>query len=249
MIKEIIKNTLERVLQENQKNSKTAYRTPLIGYGEANNPLFSQLKTAVAPNHLLPSDLLPEADTVVAFFLPFTEALVQNNRNHPYVARSWAIAYIETNSLIIHCCEELSAALAKQGIRAAWQQPTHNFDPVKLCSQWSHKHVAYICGLGTFGLHHMLITSSGCAGRFGSLVIDFPLTPSPLNTDQLCHFFRDGKCLACVKKCPSGALTPEGLDKQICYKYLLEADSYYNDLGLCDVCGKCATWGPCAVIS
>ena len=138
--------------------------------------------------------------------------------------------------------------LSTYGVKTAWQKPTHNFDPVHLRSQWSHKHIAYICGMGEFGLHHMLITPSGCAGRFGSLVIDQPLSPTPRRGTQPCLFFREGKCQICVKKCPSGALTPEGLDSKKCYNYLLEVNSFYSDLGLCDVCGKCATCGPCALI-
>jgi len=247
-MKDLIENTLNRVIRENRLGGQTTYRTPLFGYAYAGDPLFKQLKKAVGPNHLLPSDLLPEATTVLAFFLPFTKQLVESNRKHPYVARSWAAAYIETNDLISLCCESVATALSAQGVKTAWQQPTHNFDPVELCSHWSHKHVAYICGLGEFGLHHMLITPSGCAGRFGSLVIDLPLSPSPRQSAQRCLFYRQGRCLACVKKCPSGALSQEGLDKQKCYSYLLDVDAYYSDLGLCDVCGKCATSGPCAII-
>lgn len=247
-MKELIESTINRIITKNQLGGQTAYRAPLLGYAQAGDPLFQQLKTAVGPGHLLPSDLLPEAATVLAFFLPFTKQLVASNREHPYVPRSWAAAYIETNALISLCCEAIAAALASQGVKAAWQQPTHNFDPVLLCSHWSHKHVAYVCGLGEFGLHHMLITPSGCAGRFGSLVIGLPLSPSLRQEGQRCLFYDQRKCLACVKKCPSGALTQEGLDKQKCYSYLLEVDAFYSDLGVCDACGKCATCGPCAVI-
>lgn len=248
-MQKIIEETIKRVVEANQKSQKTAYREPLFGYGAADDPLFLKLKTAaVGSGHLLPSELLPEAKTVVAFFLPFTKELVEHNRKHGYIAKSWAEAYIETNALISRCCEELSATLARRGVKAAWQEPTHNFDPVELCAKWSHKHVAYICGLGTFGLHQMLITPAGCAGRFGSLVIDQTLSPTPLALEDACLFLQNGSCQACVKKCPSGALTQEGLDKQKCYCYLLEVDSFYSGIGLSDVCGKCAVWGPCAII-
>ncbi|HHX95566.1 MAG TPA: epoxyqueuosine reductase [Clostridia bacterium] len=247
-MKTIIENTLKKVIEEDSKKSTTFYRTPLLGYAEAEDSLFHQLTTAGVPNHLLPTDLLPGARTVAAFFLPFTGELVKRNRQDHYVARSWAQAYIDTNWLINRCCQEIAAALDRYGVKTAWQRPTHNFDLEKLRARWSHKHVAYICGLGNFGLHHMLITPSGCAGRFGSLVIDYTLPPTPRKEIEPCLFFREGKCQQCVKNCPSGALTPEGLDDRKCYDYLLEVDSFYSDLGVCDVCGKCATCGPCAVI-
>lgn len=245
-MKEYIENTILRICSGGIGN--TSYRRPLVTCARADDPLFAELKKVVGPEHLLPQDLLPGAASVVVFFLPFTKELAALNRKSPYVAREWAEAYYETNLLIKLICEKLTAGLAARGVKAAWQQPTHNFDQEKLVSFWSHKHVAYICGAGTFGLHQMLITPYGCAGRLGSLVLDQPLAPSPRPEGRHCLYLREGKCLACVKSCPSGALTPEGLDKQKCYSYLLEVDTYYNDLGTCDACGKCAAGGPCAIL-
>lgn len=243
-MKKIIENSINNYV--NNYGEIPGYREPLIGYAGAGDPGFRRLRDVVGPGHLLPEDILPGARTVVAFFLPFKEDLSRINRDHNYVAPEWADAYVRTNQLITGICEKTSALLAEKGIKAAWQQPTHNFDPVKLVSFWSHKHIAYLCGLGTFGLHHMLITAAGCSGRLGSLVIDHELPPSPRPGTEFCLYKRNGKCLHCVNSCPTGALTAQGLDKPKCYQRLLEVDAYYSDLGYCDVCGKCAT-GPCAV--
>lgn len=244
-----MKNIIESTICETVAAAagKTSYRKPLVGFAGAGDPLFNELKKAVGPGHLLPRDILPEAAAVAAFFVPFTRELVETNRKHTYVSREWAEAYIETNTLISLCCERLGEELSSRGVKAAWQQPTHNFDPAQLISYWSHKHAAFISGLGTFGLHHMLITPLGCAGRLGSIVFDRPVTPTPRPASHSCLYHLEGKCKACVKICPAGALTPEGLDKQKCYRRLLEVDTHYGDLDLCDVCGKCATGGPCAV--
>ncbi|HUW64932.1 MAG TPA: epoxyqueuosine reductase [Spirochaetia bacterium] len=245
-MKDFIEQSIMQVVT--QAAGKTAYRQPLVGFARADDPLFRELKKAVGPGHLLPQDLLPEAVSVLAFFLPFHKELVETNKKHPYVAREWAEAYIETNRLISHCCEVLGEKLAARGVKTAWQQPTHNFDPEKLVSFWSHKHVAFVCGLGTFGLNHLLITPAGCAGRLGSLVTDHSLPPSPRPAGHNCLYYRQETCLTCVKRCPTGALTPGGLDKQKCYGHLLQVDAHFCDLGTCDVCGKCAT-GPCAVLT
>jgi epoxyqueuosine reductase QueG len=94
----------------------------------------------------------------------------------------------------------------------------------------------------------MLITDAGCAGRFGSLVLDAALEPTSvpgtLARDR-CRYFHDGKCMACVARCPVGALTEDGLDKRRCYERLLQVADGFRDLGVVDACGKCAT-GPCA---
>lgn len=241
-----MKKIIRDYIEEKVANAPTniGYRTPLVGFARSDDPLFAKLKIVANRNHLLPADLLPEAKSAAAFFIPFTEDLVKLNRTDAYVSVEWAKAYIETNRLIEDICKGLTTLLGQMGIKTAWQMPTHNFDPVELYSMWSHKHVAYICGLGSYGKHTMLITDQGCAGRFGSFVMDCDIgEPDPPR--DLMHN-NCAKCSYCIKACPCGALTANGLDKQRCYKYVLEVDDYYGDLPLCDVCGKCAN-GPCAL--
>ena len=109
--------------------------------------------------------------------------------------------------------------------------------------------MAVIAGLGSFGLHQMVITDAGCTGRFGSLVLDADLPAAPAAPRERCLYFRDGSCLECVQRCPVGALdADQPLDKQRCYRRLLEVADQYADLGLADVCGKCAI-GPCSFAS
>lgn len=225
---------------------RTSYRPPIVGFADASDPLFTTLCTVCTPRHRLPGDLLAGARSVVAFFIPFTEDLVRCNARHPYVAREWAEAYIETNEVIDAICSELCDQLRQKGIGANWASPTYEFDTTNLVASWSHKHVAYIAGLGTFGVHQMLITEAGCAGRLGSIVIGAPLPISTRSPNQACRHYRGESCLVCVRRCPTEALRPDGFDRHRCYARCLEVDRYYQDLPLCDVCGKCAT-GPCAI--
>ena len=233
----------------------TRYRRPLVGFADAQDPLWLQLKEIVGPHHLLPADLLPDARTAVAIFLPFAEEIVLANRSAPAVAREWAVAYLETNALINQMVSELRAMLAEQGIRTANQPATYNFDPVTLTSEWSHRSAAVIAGLGSFGLNHMLITDSGCAGRCGSFVLNAAIEPTPRRPIERCQYFYDGSCRACVEACPIGALREaqageaNNIDKHRCYDYLLnEATRHLKPALPADCCGKCAL-GPCALSS
>lgn len=236
------------IINDQVANAQTVthYRKPLIGFASAHDPLFSKMKEIIGPHHLYPTDLLPSAKTVVAFFVPFAEGIVKANRADSAVAREWSIAYIETNSLIETISRELEKELASDGISAAVQKATHNFNEQDLTAGWSHKSAAYVAGLGTFGLNQMLITPSGCAGRFGSIVISAEIPPSPRPSEEYCRYIKDGKCQFCVNNCPTGSLTQKGLDKKKCYEHLLKVDKQFPDLGLCDICGKCAV-GPCAL--
>ncbi|MBF7084294.1 hypothetical protein IT084_15175 [Desulfallas sp. Bu1-1] len=128
---------------------------------------------------------------------------------------------------------------------AVENEGTHNFNEEDLTAGWSHKSIAFVAGLGTFGVNRMLITPAGCAGRFGSMVISAEIPPTPRPGREFCRYYNGGKCLYCVTNCPTGALQVDGLDKQTCYRRLLEVAGQFTDLGLCDVCSKCAL-GPCA---
>ena len=235
--------------QVGEVDTVTDYREPLIGFAAAGDPRFRNLREAV-PAHRMPQDLLPDAHTVIAFFLPFERWVVDANAKHPeQVASEWATAYVETNALIGQITTHLIGALAKRGIGAVAEPATHNFDHITLTSRWSHKSVAVIAGLGSFGLHHMVISDAGCAGRFGSLVIDAELPITPAEAKERCLYYHNGSCRECIVRCPIQALgTDESLDKQRCYQRLLAVGKAYGDLGVVDVCGKCAL-GPCALQS
>jgi epoxyqueuosine reductase len=224
-------------------NTVTEYRPPLVAMVSAHHPRFAAMSDIV-PGHLIPQDLLPAAQTVCSFFVPFARSVVASNRSGDVTSEAWARAYVETNRLLSHICETLVSDLAEMGIAAAWSPPTHNFDPQELISAWSHKSIAAIAGMGKFGHHQMLITESGCAGRFGSIVLDAVVElPPRKELGEVCSFARG--CRACVEKCPVGALTEDSFDRHRCYEMCLDNDACFPNW-LADVCGKCAT-GPCAM--
>ncbi len=228
----------------------TRHRHPLVAFVRADDPRFADLRRVAHADHMLPRDLLTDARSVVSFFLPFAPAVVEaNTRHREKAALEWALAYLETNALIGHILAHLIELLAAYDVRAAAEPATGNFDPDTLCCRWSHKSVAVIAGLGGFGLHHMVITDAGCAGRFGSLVVsaDLPVVARPPR--ERCIYYRDGSCLECVYRCPVHALDGHGqLDKRRCWHRCLENATTFAHLGKADVCGKCAT-GPCALAS
>jgi epoxyqueuosine reductase QueG len=225
----------------------TQYRDPLVAFAPADDPRFAQLRDEVDPAHRMPEDLLSGARSVVSFFVPFEPHVLNANAgDRTTVAREWAVAYGETNALIDRTTKRLIGRLAEHGVRAAAEGATHNFDPERLVSWWSHKSVAVITGLGSFGLHHMIITDAGCAGRLGSLVLDADLPARGEPGKVRCLFFHDGSCRACVDRCPVGALdTDNQIDKRRCWHRCQDVGATFEALGSPGVCGKCAI-GPCS---
>ncbi|MEI7744910.1 MAG: epoxyqueuosine reductase [Chloroflexota bacterium] len=231
-----------------REGSVTRWRAPLVAYASAEDPLFPQLKQIVRATHATPQELLPGARSVIAWFLPFEREVPRSNRPHRHASESWAVAYVETNALIREVGGRLTDGLRARGFDGAGTPPTHNFDKEMLMSDWSHKHVAYIAGLGRFGLHQMLITASGSAGRLGSLVTTAPLEATQRSDQPACLHTLDGSCTACMDNCPVGALTPDGYDRHACYALCLENADKHQGHGLADVCGKCVSVVPCTYL-
>jgi epoxyqueuosine reductase len=241
-----IKNTITQ--EVNNTMGVTQYRPPLVRWVRADDPRFAELHMHVHPDLLLPDDMLPGAKSVVAFFLPFDSSISKSNAKDPCaVSHEWAYAYVETNTLLKHITDTLIHALREMGIQAQADPPTHNFNPVTLRSSWSHKSAAVIAGLGSFGLHQMVITDAGCAGRFSSLVMNAALPELEQDNKIRCLYYANESCNICAQRCPVGALKVNNpLDKQRCYQRCLKNGEDFKYIGLADVCGKCAT-GPCSI--
>ncbi|MDY6821918.1 MAG: epoxyqueuosine reductase [Deferribacterota bacterium] len=224
----------------------TIWRKPLIGYAKALDSLFYSLKKAVSPSHFLPRDLLEDGQTVIAYFLPFKKNVVKTNLESSYSSRQWARAYVETNELIFKLNVYIKNELSRFGYNTYIIPATHNFNEDRLISNWSHRHVAYIAGLGTFGLNNMLITSKGCAGRIGSLITNLKIEPTIRNSIEYCLYKSKEICRKCIDRCPTGALNINFFDRFKCYEMLLENAKLHASYGLADVCGKCCVGLPCS---
>lgn len=242
-MKENIRGFIETYVQAYSQRVEinTTYRTPVIAYAAANDPLFQKLQ-----NHRQPEDLLAGAKTVIAYFIPFDEKIVMSNRKKGKSSLGWVHAYIETNLLIESLGKALRNELGKDKVSSFAPPPTHNYDPKTLTSEWSHKHVAYISGLGTFGVHQMLITAAGAGGRIGSTIIDRELDPTPRPAHELCLYKRDGSCLECVAMCTFGALKKDSFDRYLCRDICSTNAERFKKVGPATVCGKCVSAVKCS---
>lgn len=231
---------------QKQQDTSTKWGVPLIRLATAEDPLFRQLKTAVSPTHALPRDLLKNAGTVISFFLPFPRSVVSSNSKERLSSPEWAVSYIETNELITQLGLHLSEIFTEAGEQVVSIPATHNWIKEKLISNWSHRHVAIIAGLGRFGLNNMLITDNGCCGRIGSLITSATIEPDNRPAGEACLYKYDGSCKKCVRKCVNEALVEDSFDRFKCYDQLLKNVEEHRSVGYADVCGKCLAAVPCS---
>jgi len=239
----------------------TKWGRPLVGFADAKHSFILNLKNIINPNHALPTDILKDASIVLAYYIPFTKELAKTNRKMNRLASSqWALAYEETNAMFKYLNQHIIEYLNAKGYNAAIAKESATFSTEKLISNWSHRHFAYIAGLGTFGINNMLITKSGCCGRFFTIVTNLDIVSDRPMVHELCLYKKNGSCKICLKNCPAGALTELRYNRTKCYSLLKENAAVYTEFGSSyvdetlttanstgsEVCGKCITSSPCA---
>ncbi len=242
--------------------SRTGYRAPRVAFASARDTLFDTIIKR-QPGHLRPQELLDGAASVVCYFVPFSPEVAESNIEDDRCSSEWVYAYTETNALIEELNRSLEMELKGLGVGCRGIAPTHDFDSTTLTSRWSHRHAAYVAGLGTFGVHNLLITDLGCCGRLGSMIVDRLLAPTKRPSSEYCLYYRGGSCLRCVDRCRFGALGLQDaaravsdtrkkrifFDRYRCYEVCLENAAAYRHMGLADICGKCAVKVPCATVN
>lgn len=246
-IEGILKEFVNKYPEEHKVQTK--WGEPLVAFADAADRRFLKLKKTISPSHALPTDFLKDAKTVISYFIPFSESTVKSNIGGRESSRQWAEAYIDTNQLILDINKHLKNELARIGYESVIIPATHNFDKCKLISDWSHRHVAAIAGLGGFGLNNMLITEKGCCGRVGSMVTNLKITPMMNNKKEYCLYKYNGSCKTCIKRCVNNALDIGEFKREKCYEMCLYNDSIFSDMNLTDVCGKCMVGVPCSFVN
>ena len=254
-MKKYIQYAIEKFIRNYEENTVTKWGSPIVGFADAKT--ISEQMSILMPGHGLPEQAISDAKIVVAYFVPFLKSMTQTNRAEGLASEEWAIAYEETNEMLGKINEYLIEVLNEKGYKAAVHPESGNFDRENLISNWSHRHIAYLAGLGTFGINNMLITEKGCCGRYSTIVTDLDVMADSPMDEELCRYKNNGSCGACMKKCPSGALTPEGFDRHKCYEICMKNAAVYTEFGNSyaldekvgsEVCGKCIAGMPCAFL-
>lgn len=239
---------------------------PLVGFASGEDPLFRQYKKIIGSFHCTPQEIFnrtfglrkkSQPLSVISWVLPITEDTRRSNRKEiRFPSRLWAHTRDFGEQFNVKLRNHIVALLEKKGYRAVapmnspyWRQLRS--PKVGWASTWSERHAAYACGLGTFSLNDGLITPKGIAMRLGSVVTDLPLTSTAKmypHRRANCLYFFNRTCKICVDRCPAGAISSKGHDKDKCSKYLhvtvpaAKMEEYdVKILG----CGLCQTKVPC----
>lgn len=237
------------------------FERPTLRFGAADDPLFESLKRegVVGPWHLSPSEWLPGARSVVSIFFPYTEAVRASVKPTIDVSPEWLHGRIEGQAMIEALGADIMRELGEHtDVRAVVPQlderydvmragrgiaEYENGDPETYGANWSERHVAYVCGHGTFGLSKCLITERGTSGRFLSVITDVDVEPDVRAYSGVYDYCT--KCGACAARCPAGAISIERGKSHVLCSARLDGTRrrYAPRYG----CGCCQTSVPCSV--
>ncbi len=267
-IRELIEDFIESFQNTlgNMTNDK-AFDAPIIGYARGDDPIFEEFKSDIGVFYLTPleafekaypgSGVRPDELTVISWILPHAKQTKMDNRKektHP--SERWArgkkfgvlVSMKLQNHLIKTLGEAGDKAMAPCALSHWSEQMSEKYG---YSSTWSERHAAYAAGLGTFGLCDGLITPVGKAMRCGSVVAQITIPPTKRPYEQhteYCLFLSEGTCGLCMTRCPVGAITEKGHDKEKCRVHVDGACTEYAKRHFnlkINVCGLCQTRVPC----
>jgi epoxyqueuosine reductase len=188
---------------------------PLIGFAPAqrwDKPLFEPW----IPEDFRPRSIFPETRTVIVIGLPVLLPIVDTSPSIYYHE-----LYRTVNMLLDASGYRIALYLNAEGFPSIWI-PRDGYGSISILKEnpvtfFSHRHAAFLAGLGNFGLNNMLLTEKfGPRIRFASIFTAADIPPDPIIERSLCT-----ECMQCVDICPVKALDgreyPGGLtDKKAC---------------------------------
>ena len=250
-------------------SDRPAFDPPLVGVASGADELFSYIKNDIGRDfYWSPAEAFsaayqnetvkPSELTVISWILPQTEHTRKAHRKTkqlPSIEWSKARHYGEkVNEALRRYLVELFTGAGIQACAPVmldgWSR--HLSPKYGFASSWSERHTAHVCGLGTFGISDGLITPKGKAIRVGSVIVRqvFEAPPRTYNKhNEWCLYQATGKCLVCARRCPAGAISDKGHDKEKCKAYIRNVTATHveqEQLGFrVNSCGFCQTGVPC----
>jgi epoxyqueuosine reductase QueG len=242
------------ITEEAALNPKCAgmkiYESPIFAFGSADDEIYIKYKSfdVIGSHFLTPAEWLTDTKTVISFFLPYSDKIkTANSTDNHFPVDEWLHGRYEGQQLLTQLLEHLVKAVSEAGFKSLAPSLEQRFKVGnaeknnKNTSNWSERHIAYVCGLGTFGLSRGIITKKGMSGRLGSILTELDLPKNSRDYDGIDDYCT--MCGVCIDRCPVHAISFEDkMNHTLCSDFLDKVREKHNPrYG----CGKCQTGVPC----
>lgn len=156
-----------------------------------------------------PQSIYPEAKSVVVIGLPVQLPIVETAPSIYYHE-----LYETVNILLDEKAYQIANFLTENGFPSI-SLPRDGYGDIEVLlkkplSFFSHKHAAFLAGLGSFGLNNVILTPKyGPRVRFTSIFTTASIEGDPIISEDLCT-----RCLSCANYCPVNAIKQEKSDSE-----------------------------------
>jgi epoxyqueuosine reductase QueG len=206
---------------------------PLVGFAPAerwNEPAFSDW----VPREFRPRAIYPETNTVIVIGIPVSLPILDTSPSIFYHE-----LYKTVNTLLDLSSYRISMMLNRLGYPSI-ALPRDGYGSISVLKEkpvafFSHRHAAFLAGLGNFGVNNMILTPEyGPRVRFTSIFTGADIFGGDIMQTPLCLH-----CMRCVTICPVNALQeedyPAGLtNKKTCASRSEElSKQYISPCGFC----------------
>jgi epoxyqueuosine reductase len=173
---------------------------PLIGFASPDlweDPPFRPWM----PAEFYPQNVMPGTRTVIVIGLPVTLPVLETTPSVLYHE-----LYRTMNGLLDQYAYRIGLFLEDEG-HSAVGITRDGYASLEVLRErpvaaFSHRHAAYLAGLGTFGVNNTLLTERyGPRVRFASILTNVQMEPDAMMTKSLCI-----RCMGCVRHCPVQAI-------------------------------------------
>lgn len=153
-----------------------------------------------APPGHRPTDFLPGARSVITFSYSLNRGPLNNL---PAARNQYMVEFEAANQILLQMAHKIARFLEANGYESLAFGPEASIgDYARLKGDFSHKHSAVLCGLGSFGINNLLVTPQHRSRvRLASVATLAALEYDRPGIASACE-----GCLQCVQDCPSGAL-------------------------------------------
>ena len=154
------------------------------------------------PEEFWPQSIYPEAKTVIVIGLPVQLPIVETAPSIYYHE-----LYNIVNTLLDSKGYEISNFLTEEGYPSIFL-PRDAYGNIEVLLKnpvafFSHKHAAYLAGMGSFGENNVILTKEyGPRVRFTSIFTTAVIEGDPIPGEDLCTH-----CKRCITQCPVNAIS------------------------------------------
>ena len=247
---------LNHVCIELSGEELTLFDRPLLGYACAGDPLFEAFLApgVIGPHYRPPQAWLETAQTVVSFFLPFSQAVrAQNRAAQSLPSQAWLYGRVEGQRFVEALSLRLLQALQEAGFEAVAPLPLAGFlDGVRAGDAgWTRLYQQLVraarrlCVRPGAPSASRRDSSRGTAWPAASAAWSPAGKPCPPPREYDGPYDWCIRCGACATRCPGGAISLEqGKNHHLCLTYqtaiLPQCRPRFG-------CGLCQTGVPCEV--